>query len=48
MTAEVRVCVDDAVGGGVITGCVHGIGASLVEGGLLQALTTEPGTNWMG
>lgn len=43
MTAEVRVCVDDAVGRRVITSGVHSIGASLIEGGLMQALTTEPG-----
>ena len=29
------VCVQNTVGGGVVTSCVHGIGASLVEGGLL-------------
>jgi len=30
----VGVCVDNAVGGGVVASCIHGIGASLVEGGL--------------
>lgn len=34
MAGVVRVGVDDAVGGGIVTSCVHGIGASLVEGGL--------------
>lgn len=31
MAGVVRVCVDDTVGGGVVTSCVHGIGASLIE-----------------
>lgn len=35
MTLVVRVCVDDAVGSGVVTSRVHGIRASLVEGGLV-------------
>jgi hypothetical protein len=30
---ELRVCLQDAVCGGVVAGCVHGIRAGLVEGG---------------
>ena len=40
MTLEVRVCVDNAVGSGVVTSRVHGIRASLVEGGLVRGLAT--------
>lgn len=35
VTLEVRVCVDNAVGGGVVTSGIHGIRASLVERGLV-------------
>jgi hypothetical protein len=37
------VCVEDAVGGGVVSCCVHGIGAGFVEGGL-----GELGLGWEG
>lgn len=38
MSAVVGVCVDDAVGGGVVACRVHGIGAGFVEGGLAGAI----------
>jgi hypothetical protein len=34
VSGVVGVCVDDAVGGGVVASCVHGIRSGLVKGGL--------------
>lgn len=34
VTLEVRICVNDAVRGGVVASSVHGIRAGLIEGGL--------------
>jgi hypothetical protein len=32
MAGVIRIRLEDAVCGGVVSGCVHGIGACLVEG----------------
>lgn len=42
VTLVVRVCVDDAVGGGVVTSGIHGIRASLVERGLVKRVSNSP------
>jgi hypothetical protein len=48
VSAEVGVCVEDTVGGRVIASCVHGIRASLVEGGLYTVVSESLARNSKG
>ena len=42
MAREMRIGFQDAVGGGVVASCIHGIGARLVEGGRESHIARVP------
>ncbi len=41
MASELGLRVENAIGGAVINGCVHGIGSGLVKGGLPRRQLSE-------
>ena len=45
MPRELRVGLQDAVCGGVVAGCVHGIRAGLVEGGRKSHIACVPASD---